>query len=288
MWKIIINNLSEFRKLTIRDYCLNSLKLFNLSLLESKVVNEIVKKNPQNDFFPESLNLYNKFNNGEIEFIINFIINYSELDNRWFDIDNLYKNMSKQEIYKSTFNYINELSFFKRMIISPEELMSKDFTDDKLKTFLFLFFLPVWEENEMLFHHSKQIPLLCCSKINNEFFDVLLELMLIYEKEEILRTITDKNLNHLLIENFMENASKLHSFENQVNWEEVLPIYKIKKLLDINCSIKNIKETIPQRFLVLFEDIPEFLINLESRYLYEKLDSSLKININKKEDIIKI
>jgi len=288
MWKIIINKLADFQKLTIRDYCLNSISLFNLSLLDHDFINEKIKENPNNDFFPENLNIYNFFINGELEFIVNFIMHYNDLDNRWFDIDNLHKNKSNQEIYNSIMSYDGESSFFKRMIIVPEELMGNGFTENKLKTFLFLFFLPIWKKNEMLFHHSKKIPLLCLSKINNEFFDILLELMLHLEKEEIFKIMNGKNLNHLLIENFMETTSKLHSFESVINWEEILPIYKIKKLLDINCSIKNIKETIPQRFLVLFEEIPEFLINLETKYLYEKLEQSLKVKNTKKEYVVKI
>jgi len=290
MWKKIYHKLNIYHKtLSIHDYCIAFLKLinheddiWNIEELEAKLA-----ENQSLDFFPEIINLHKYFNEGNYQFIANYIYYFPKTNKSWFDIDNNWDNIIDDVQYKKIFDDSSELYLLNKAIFKPEELLAKDELNRQL-TFLFLLFLPSIDNYGMFYHHSKKIPLICCHGVSNDNFDMIYFLMNEYDKFEIDLLSTGKNLNHILMEDFMQNASELYSFDPNTNWNKIIPLYKIHKLLDINCGFKLFENNIQPNLLYMFEDMPKMLIKIEKEYLYSKFNEHLAKKEFKKETFLKL
>jgi hypothetical protein len=290
MWKTLHKQLNIYHKtLSIKEYCSAFIKLVNPND-ELWTLNELesyLRINITSDFFPEIINLHNYFNNGDYRFIANYIYHFPNTDKSWFDIDNNWKNMEHQKQYKTLFDDSSEFFIFKKSIFDPEHLLSKDELEHQL-TFLFLLFLPTIDNYGLFYHPFKKIPLICCNLISNQNFDMLYDLMHEYDSFELSVLCKGNNLNHILMEDFMTNSSVLYAFDPKVNWYNVLPIYKIYKLLDINCNFQLFSNHISKNSAYMFEDMPEILIKLEKEYMYSKFNEQLAKKEAKKEELLKL
>jgi hypothetical protein len=285
MWKNIYQKLNVYHQtLSIKDYCDAFLKLVNPNdkVWSLEDVENYLSINTASDLFPETRNLHDYFNYGDYRFVANYVYHFPQTNKWWFDTDGNWENWDADTQYKKIFDETSDIYLLKKAIFMPEFLLSEDLESRQL-TYLFLFFLPIIENYGMLYHHIKKIPLLCCHGITDENFNMLLHLMKEYDAFGINILSKERNLNHILIEDFMENAKELYSFDPDTDWDKVLPLYKIYQLIDINCSFKSFSEKIDPKFLYMFEHMPQMLLEIERRYLYSKLDNQLQ----KKQPLIK-
>lgn len=290
MWKNLYHQLNIFHKsLSVKDYCKAFLNIVNsdASLRSIIWVQEKLSLNDDLDLFPESKNLHNYINEGDYEFIVNYIFHFPATDKDWFDTDDRLQHLPEEAQYQRIFNDDSDVFIFKKAIFMPEYLLSKNDLNRQL-TFLFLFFLPTMENYGMLYHHIKKIPLLCCDRITNDNFDMLLRLMQEYDSFGIDMLSEDRNLNHLLVEDFMECSANLYAFDSNTKWDEVLPIHKIHTLLDMNCNFNLFEEKMSKKFQYTFEEMPQILTSIERKYSYFKLTQQLKEKEYFKENILKV
>lgn len=290
MWKTLHHQLNIYNKtLSIKDYCSAFIRLVNPedNLWSIRELENYLSENPTSDFFPEVINLHNYFSNGDYRFIANYIYHFPHTSKSWFDIDNKWDNISEEIQYKKIFDDSSELYILKKAIFDPEILLSKDDISNQL-AYLFLLFLPSIDNYGVLYHHYKKIPLICCNLVSNKNFDMLLELMHKYDKFELDILSKGKNMNHILMEDFMTNAAVLYAFDPKVDWNEVLPLHKIHKLLDLNCGFQLFSDHISTNSAYMFDNMPEILIKLEKEYMYSKFNEQLAKNDFKKEAISKL
>lgn len=290
MWSKIYNQLNSYHKsLSIKDYCHAFIKLINKNdeLWTLDELEKHLSKNDTSELFPETKNLHSYFNSGDYKFVINYIYHFPKTDKYWFDTDNKWDNVVDSLQYKKIFDQNSDVYIFKKSIFMPEFLLSENNLNRQL-TFLFLFFLPIMENYEMLYHHKKKIPLLCCHGITNENFNMLLHFMREYDLFGINSLSGDRNLNHILIEEFMENSSELYSFDPETKWDEVLPLYKIHKLFEVNCNFKMFAQKMSKKFKYTFENMPEILMGVERRYLYINMTEQLSKKEYVREKILKV
>lgn len=290
MWKILHQKLNVYHKtLSIKDYCLEFIKLINSNdeILSISQLEKNLRVNTTSDFFPEIINFHNYFNNGDYRFIASYIYHFPDTDKSWFDIDNKWTHLDDSSQYKRLFDDSSDSYIFKKAIFDSELLLSKDDINHQL-TFLFLLFLPCIDNYGVFYHHYKKIPLLCCNNISNNNFDMLLELMQHYDIFEINLLSKGKNLNHILMEDFMINSAVLYAFNPETNWEEVLPLYKIHKLLDINCGFELFSNYISKNSAYMFENISEILIKIEKKYMYFKFNEQLSNKKIKTDQFLKL
>jgi hypothetical protein len=290
MWKTLHYQLNIYHKtLSIKDYCSAFIKLINPddSLWSIQQLEDYLSLNTTADFFPEVINLHNYFSNGDYRFIANYIFHFPNTNKSWFDIDNKWGNISEENQYKRIFDDSSEFYILKKAIFDPEILLSKDDLNSQL-TYLFLLFLPAIDNYGVLYHHYKKIPLICCNLISNNNFDMLLELMNQYDKFELDILSKGKNMNHILMEDFMTNSAVLYAFDPEVDWNEVLPLHKIHKLLDLNCGFQLFSDHISKNSAYMFDNMPEILIKLEKEYMYSRFNEQLAKNDYKKEEISKL
>ncbi len=288
MWKNIYHQLNHAyqSKISVKDYCKYFLSIVEPSetIMSISEVNDCLKNNQTEDFFPEALNLNNAFNNGDYRFIASYIFYFNELNQDWYDINNNLSNLSENEKYKIIFKEGGEDFILTRAIFSPELLLSANDENRKL-TFLFLLFLPGLDNYQMLFHYKKKIPLLCSFGITDENFDMLLFLTNKYLPDEVV-LYQNKNFNHFLIEEFMVASSELYAFDKRTKWKNILPIYKMKKLFEIEHWISNFNETIDDRLLMIFPQINNILNDIEKEHKYNFLNQKLSNKTSTKDSKI--
>lgn len=290
MWKNIYQKLNYYHKnLTVKEYCDAFLKLVNPNdkIWTVEDVNYYLSINNTSDFFPETKNLHHYINDGDYSFLVNYVYHFPKTEKYWFDTDGKLISLDEYSQYKIIFDESSDLYLLKKSIFMPEILLSKDDINRQL-TYLFLFFLPLIENYGMLYHYKKKIPLLCCNEITNENFNMVLHLMKEYDSFGINLLSANKNLNHLLVEDFMENSQKLYAFDTSTNWDKVLPIYKIHTLLDMNCNFKTFEEKMAKKFHYTFENMPKILLELEKKYFYLKLDMELSKKQIFKKTLLKL
>ncbi|NCP98106.1 hypothetical protein GW820_04410 [archaeon] len=271
--------------MSVKDYCIYFLNIFNQDYsiwsLE-KLEKEIKKAN--GDLFPESINLYNYFHDGNYEFVANFIYSFPNIKKEWLMSNTNYLELDEIEIYKTIFDKNSEDFIFSKLMFNQEKMLCDD-SINKIITYLFILFLPGINSDEFLFHFKKNKPLICCVNVSNKSFDTLLEITTEYIKKN--NFTYDKNLNHLLVGDFMTIANELHDFNEETKWTEILPIYKINKFFDLNYGFLNISDTIDKKIMILFENLPTILLFIEKEYSYLKLKKELSSS-DKKEKIQKI
>ena len=279
MWKSIYKKLNDLylNKIDLKLYCETFLSILspNEKLMKKEEVENYLKENGT-DLFPESINFHNAFNNGDYRFIASYIYHFNDIDLEWYDTNARMSHLSSEEKYKLIFKEDNEEFIFNKAIFEPEIMLSETNRNRQL-TFLFLLFLPEMNNYQIFFHYKKKIPLLCCSFISNENFEMLLCLMTEFIADEIKLYSISKNLNHILIEDFMQTSAELYAFDCNTDWFKLLPIYKMHRLFEINCRFANFHQTMDEKYYMTFPNMPDIVFSIEKEYDYLKLNKELKI-----------
>lgn len=295
MWQNYYTKLQQYQsQYTTKEYCevflsfINpNTKIWDIELLKNKLSNNDLQNGLNLELFPEDKNTAYYFNIGDLEFIVNFIYHFPQCDNGWFYLNDEFKKLDEHDLYLEIFRDDSNIFLFKKIGFYPELLLSKD-DDNRTLSFLFLFFLPCIKNNSLLFHFSKKIPLICCNGITNRHFEMLLYLMKELEENEFKLLCEHRNLNHILMEDFMNTCNELYSFNPKTNWNKILPIFKIHKLLDFNCGFNMFETYMSDSQKTLFSNLPEILNNIQKEYEYHKLKVSLKEKFFIDSKLIKI
>lgn len=270
MWKKLIEQITFYNLVSysVPEYCENFVLLLNEEFPNKKIYQIYSQEETESflhhnngDLFTLHTNIREAFNNGEVNYIISLIYHYFNLGLGKGDYSQLFNEDYHEFIY-SKYNF------------EPDILLSHDDSQAQA-TYLFLYFLPCVSKNMLLFHYRYKIPLISCSIITNDNFDMLFYLMRWYEPNEFLLLTRGYNLNLLLLENFIEKTPKFYDVLPQDDFANFLPMYKIYKLLDVGCGFKNFFELRERKKLYTFPYLPEKLLFLEKQYAYNKLDAQL-------------
>jgi hypothetical protein len=291
MWNNFINQISEYCKNqhSIKEYCIffiNTLKqeqlLFTpINLLTAHEIEDIINSS-NGHLFPVQSNLHEFFNNGKLEYILNFIYHFPDINKS--DLFNLYT-IDEQVTnidYSTLFNEQSPNFLYKAITFEPDFLLSQH-NELAITSYLFLYFLPCISPNSLLFHFRKKIPLICCNQITLQSFNILLYLMKKFEPYELDTLCSGYNLNHLLLEDFISTAKNLYDNNSEIIWEKILPLDKIYKLIDVGCGFKEFQRLREKKLFFTFSFLPSILLFLEKVYLYNKMQIKLPIKVwNKK------
>lgn len=273
-----IEELEQLHQLTnIQTYCKSFIDLFQLSIsiLPEKVFYKQLSFQ-DSELFPESSQCFDAFNFGNLNFVINFIYHFKNSNKNWlFDsFVDLY--LDENELFYELFYDNSNIFLFKKISFQLETLLSKNEWSNVL-TYLFLFFLPCISNYDLLFHYQRKIPLLSCHEISNQNFDLILYLMQKFSPNEFKHFCqSEKNFLFLLIDDFICHNKQFYVINHVEDWKKHLPIYKINRLYDLSCSIKEFH--VSPQFFYLYKDITAALFYIEKEYIYQKLNSSIKNN----------
>ena len=286
MWKNYIEIIKQNKCNTTQEYC--NYFINNFSFLKKINKKEIIKilSTPCDTLFTERYNLENILHQGRLSEIISIFYHYFEID--WncivgSDIQ-LQKQLSLEENYIKIFFDLSKSKFLKNVMFDTEKLLSDD---NNTLSYLFLYFLPCTQKNNLIFHEQKKRPLLTCNKITQNHFNMMMFLMKEYEEDEFSLLCQNYNLNHLLIEDFIEESIYLHDFDFNTNWENILPMEKIKILLKENCTFKAFEELRDKKKFFTFPYLPKKLIEIEIIFFHEQLEKLLEFK-NSDNKLLKI
>ena len=282
MWKNYIEIIKKNRCTTTHEYC--DYFIENFSQLKKIKKNEIIEilSNPCNNLFTERYNLENILHQGKLSEIISIFYHYFEIDWNCIMVSDikLKQELTLEENYIESLYDLSKSKLLKNIMFDTEQLLS----DDKnTLSYLFLYFLPSTQENSLIFHEQKKRPLLTCNKITQNHFNMLMFLMKEYEREEFNLLCQNYNLNHLLIEDFIEDSKNLYDFDLNTNWENILPMEKIKILFKENCTFKTFEDLRDRKKTFTFPYLPKKLIEIEVKFFYEKLDNLLILKSENKK-----
>lgn len=292
MWKEYINQISLLQYNNTQEYCsafaqyflgkpVSLLKETEDCLFSQRHNNFTFEDGHTLDLFPETNKTTLYFNSGYLEYVISIVYHFFDIKwDNFFWSGNINVSLATEEKYKLLFNENNSDFLYKKITFLPEDLLSIDNNHNTL-TFLFLYFLPCTMNNSLLFHYKKNIPLVTINKISYNHFNMLLYLMRRFEEQEFLLLCEGYNLNHLLIEDYMDNATELLSFKDNIDWEELLPMKKIHTLLRFNCHFNSFADFRNQKHLFTFEQLPEILIYLQHKFYYTELEKALPTSQSK-------
>lgn len=291
MWKNITNKLLEqhYNESNVQQYC-----LYFLSLLENKysiIPLEVLQK--KLNATPNIISLTNisstisdYLNDGNIELSISLIYHFFDIDfSEDFYEKPIFNNLKCA--YEEIFNFHSQHYFYRSFHFEPEILLSKD-KQDNLYLFLFLYFLPYSKNSNLLSHPQNNLPLITYCCITDVAFDMLVFLMNYFEKEHFGNLCKNYNFNLMLIEDFMNNTKQLYSFTDDIDWYEVLPIYKISVLLDYGCDFSKFTELRDQKNFFTFPYLATILKDYEKEHQFNKLNVKLPIKKSQHYKIIKI
>ncbi len=265
-----INFLSKINKLSIKEYCNLYAKEFGVNVLSKEEINHIVEENLNNDFFPEVLNMKKNFENGNLEFLLNYFLLFEEINNNFI---RLYRDVENEVLFNHKNLYKNNTLLFKIIDCKMDILLSLD-EQENIDSFLFLNFLPIFQKNELLYDIKTKIPLICLPNITMSNFNLLIYLMKNYDSNNFEVFKLNKNLNHFILELFFSEAiAKINiNFKDQKS----LVKEKLQILFGHEITIRNIEKYLPKHVSYSFEkEIKEFK-NYESIYFANKLDGELK------------
>lgn len=276
--------LKEIHNLSIKEYCISFSKKFNINLLSKEKIDNIIEENLDNDFFPEALNMKRNFEQGNIDFILSYFLLFEEINNNFIK---LYRDVENECLFTHNSLYKNASLLFK-IIDSKMDILLSENEENNVLSFLFLNFLPIFKNYELLYDIKTKNPLVCFPKITIENFKLLIYLMKDLDKNKFDELNSNKNLNHLLVELFFSDAiSKI-----DINYldQKQLTKEKINILFEHEISIKNIEVYLPKHVTYSFEkEITEFK-QYEAVYFSKKLESELKIKAEdkKKTEYLKV
>ena len=239
----------------IQKYCIDFIQLFSLNISILSENNFYQKFHFKDDeLFPESSQCFEAFNYGKLDFVINFIYHFAHSNKNWLSDNNFNFDLDEKNLFTLLFYDNSDIFLFKKISFQPEILLSSNNWLNVL-TYLFLFFLPCISNYDLLFHHHKKIPLLCCHEISDENFDLILYLMQKYSSKEFQYFCHfETNFNFLLIDDFISSNKRLYVIKDAQDWKKHLPLYKINRLFNYSCFFKNF--IVKQQFLYLYKDIP--------------------------------
>jgi hypothetical protein len=281
MWNEYITTINNFKYNNLQEYITNYISAFNINLYSLEKTQELLVHSSI-DLFPERKVLSECFNSGEhIDLFISVFYHLDTLNLSWLFIEE--PNVPIETIFNESSRF-----FIYRLIGFYPELLLEHNDKDRTLTYLFLYFMPNGHQHSLLYHYDKKIPLLSIHQISLYHFDMLLFLMKEYDKISFNLYCQEYNLNHLLLESFMDNANALFSFTDNINWYDILPIPKIYKLLDYGCNFNLFSHYRNQKHLYTFEDLPNTLSYMEKEYFNNKLINQLSDTKNLPNNIIKI
>lgn len=291
MWKNIIEsipkNVADF---TIQHYCEFYLTLLpenTYCILSLESLNTILNAN-ENVLGINNITacISDFFNQGRFNELLSTIYHFFSID---FSYD-YYEQPHDSNLlanYYALFDRKSSYYIYKAFNFEPDTLLSLE-NSESIYLFLFLYFLPQCAKNDLLIHPDKNIPLISCCKITNEAFDMLLYLMINFDSHNFHFLCKNYNLNHMLLENFIDNATQLYSFDDNTNWKTILPIYKMEKFLDYDCDFQFFEDFRDKKFLYTFPFLNELLLDYEKEHAYNKLQEHVPQIHYKKEKTVKI
>ena len=260
MWLEQISRLESINETSIKSYLETVSNSFNFKIISfEKLEKKLLKQ--EGDLFSDIFIVKEFFNHKNVSYFISFFNHYFKLN---------YHHLSSYEIITDYSMLITD--FFSTKIsqfflIKPDKILSKK---DNSIIFLILFFNPVSNKFSMLYHEQKKIPLICCSDINMENFNMLLYLMKKYAPQEVNLLTQGYNLNHILVEELI----KSHNYDYTIIKKKI-NIEKIQRFWDLKCSFKNFVAFSERRGFDVEQDFVNYLINLEITYFKDKLNNSL-------------
>lgn len=282
MWQNILTNILSkdlHKEEDLITYCDNFCQIFNIEIKNSKELKHSIDSY-NTKLFPEEDFLFDSFNEGIVSNIIGVFKHLPNLELNVLQINN-----KKVEDYLN----ISNLYFFKDINFDSSSLLSKD-NHYRTLSFMFLFFLPRQKVKTMLNEFKKQTPLLCNPRVTKDYFEMLLYLMQTYEKTEysILKNST-KNLNHMLIENFLKENKDIFFYDPSVDWQHILPKEKMFTLFKLDISLYNFDNVMDKSIQNIFIGIEKELMQCERFYAASELDKKLSVKIHAKDkEVLKI
>lgn len=251
----------------IYQYCEQSLYLFDKSksLLDLSAFENYLSS--KQDLFPIVSTMYQNIHIGNWYLIINFIYHFNDLKNKQ-DLEN------KNELIVDLLNLKNQNLIWEEVNFSVEKLLSTN-NEDRLITFLFIYFLPIYKNNRFDLNYKDNEPYLTKLAITNENFDVLLYLWTFNQ---------ENNKNNSLLLMFIKNFI----YSNNINKENLLTKHKMEKFFKLGISISDVENSLNKKELSGCEKILLNLKNQEKEFLFKQLSLDLEKNDNKKKDKTKL
>jgi len=270
MWK---NNINIIKKrdinYSVQEYCLWFSFFFNLEIKNINIFKPIIEKE-NGDLLPISKNICNFFYNGELENFVNFIYHINELSS----LDFLTMNQNNLNTSEFLFNQ-NINVFFNTFSLDLELLLSSNNNNAHL-IYLFMFFLPVYKDKELLIHPKKNIPLISCHKITQNNFDMLLFLMKSFDRFDYYIN-SESNLNILLIEDFCQYSNQFFFNKKKDDWYDILPLEKIKKLFNEKCYLNKFSTEKNKKLYYTIPTLNDFIFFYQKELEVELLEKKLTI-----------
>lgn len=251
----------------IYQYCEQSLYLFDKSksLLDLSAFENYLSS--KQDLFPIVSTMYQNIHIGNWYLIINFIYHFNDLKNKQ-DLEN------KNELIVDLLNLKNQNLIWEEVNFSVEKLLSTN-SEDRLITFLFIYFLPIYKDNRFDLDYKDNEPYLTKLAITNENFDVLLYLWTFNQ---------ENNKNNSLLLMFIKNFI----YSNNINKENLLTKHKMEKFFKLGLSIIDVENSLNKKELSGCEKVLLNLKNQEKEFLFKQLSLDLEKNDNKKKDKTKL
>lgn len=276
-WEKIIKKAEASQRDSVEEYVLAFSEAFSLPIMTPAEINGTFEI--EIDLFPERAAITEAINDGtNPSLLLGLFRFWKELDWQWLFVE------SNEIPIAEAFSESSRFFIHRLLGFSPELLLSEDDTI-RTVTFLLLYFLPCSGKNDLLFHYDKKVPLLSCVQITESHFKMLIYMMREYESASFDAYCSGYNLNHLLLESFMDNAKELYEFANP-DWERILPTEKIKTLLDCGCDFESFSELRQKKHLFTFEELPQRLSDMEKKHRKESL--TLKLIAKRSHDLDKV
>lgn len=255
---------------SIQEYCLWFSFFFNIEIKPLNAFNKTLEME-NGDLLPISKNICDFFYKGNLENFVNLIYHLDDLKCLDFLI------MNQKEIKTSDFLFNQNISvFFDSFSLDLEVLLSSDNNNSKL-IFLFLFFLPIYKNQELLNHPKKQIPLISCHKLTYENFEMLLFLMKSFDGFFDKYTQIDYNLNLILIEDFCQYSNKFFFGKEKNEWYDILPLEKIKLLFQEKCYLYHFSTERNKKLYYNIPSLKDFILFFQKELEVEFLEKKLTI-----------
>lgn len=279
-----ISFFNNIKYLNIKDYCISVVEKLNLHILSVETINNLIKENHTNDFFPEVINLNRLFSSTDIQFIVSYFFHFEDINNDFLILHQEAKNIKE---INYDFLYKNNQLIFETINFQVKDLLSID-SPKSVDKFLFLYFLPIFKNNEFLYY--KEIPIISFPTITIDNFKLLLYLMKNYDEFKFNSFKENKNLTHFLIEIFFSTPTSnqeknilsmfftISDSINKNNFQEDFLVDKLKLLFNEDMTIKNIQYFIDKHIYSLFESQILDYKYLELEFLTNKLKNELIAN----------
>jgi hypothetical protein len=255
------------------------------SISKATLLEEINK--PNDDLFYHRKNMDKFFYEQHICEVVACFRYYFEIDWEFLSFQATPIILTLNESYKKEFYFLQKSNLANHISLDLERVLYVN-THKAQFIFLFLFFMPCISKKELLFHSRKNRPLISCNGISIENFYMLQELMKLYEKETYELFCKDYNFNHQLIEDYMESSQKLAGYQNNIKWEEELPLEKMNNLLDEGCSFTDFEFFRNNKNRAIYPNLHSILMKLQSSLVLDRLGEKLSVKLIDDKKLVKL